>query len=213
MVHMKRETLQKIVRFLLQILTTTKFIGIENLPDHGGIIIAINHINYLDTPVLFANPRRPDITALVTTKYQKKPFIRWFTESAQGIWIDRDIADFTAIRKASKVLAEGRALGIAPEGTRSKNAQLQPGKPGTIMLAVKSGVPVVPVGITGTEDALKKIRRFRKAKILVRFGKPIIIPEFKQGERSSDLKYWTEELMKRIAELLPEHYRGVYQSH
>jgi len=211
MLEMNREILQRIVRLLLKVLTATEFIDIENLPEKKGVIVAINHIHYLDTPVLFANPRRPDITALVTTKYQQKPFIRWFTESAQGIWIDRDIADFTAIRKASKVLAEGRALGIAPEGTRSKNAKLQPGKPGTIMLAVKSGVPIVPVGITGTEDALKKILRFRKAQITVRFGKPIIIPEFKQGERSSDLRYWTEELMKRIAALLPQHYRGVYQ--
>ena len=207
---MKRKTLQRIVRFLINALTHTEFIDLDNIPAEGGLIIAINHLNYLDTPVLFTNPRRPDITALVTTKYQKNTLIKWFTETAEGIWINRDIADFSAIRKASKVLAEGLALGIAPEGTRSKNAKLQKGKPGTIMLAAKTKVPIVPVGITGTEDWSEKLLHLRKPRITIRFGKAFVIPEFKQGERSSDLKYWTEELMKRIAALLPEQYRGMY---
>ena len=68
-------------------------------------------------------PVRPDITALVTTKYAENSFVAWFTNTARGIWINRDIADFTAIRKAAKALNEGLALGIAPEGTRSKNGQ------------------------------------------------------------------------------------------
>ena len=207
---MKRNTLQRIVRFFITALTRTEFFDLENIPAEGGVIIAINHLNYLDTPVLFTNQRRPDITALVTTKYQKSGIIKWFTETANGIWINRDIADFSAIRKASKVLAEGYALGIAPEGTRSKNAKLQQGKPGTIMLAAKARVPIVPIGITGTEDWLEKLRHLRKPKITVRCGEAFTIPEFKQGERSADLKYWTEELMKRIAALLPEQYRGVY---
>lgn len=207
---MKRKTLQRLVCSLIKSLTHTEFIDLENIPAEGGVIIAINHLNYMDTPVLFANPHRPDITALVTTKYQKNAFVKWFTESAQGIWINRDIADFNAIRKASKALAEGLALGIAPEGTRSKNAKLQQGKPGTIMLAAKTKAPIVPVGITGTENWVQSFKKLRKPKITVRCGEAFTIPEFKRGERSADLKYWTEELMKRIAALLPEHYRGVY---
>jgi 1-acyl-sn-glycerol-3-phosphate acyltransferase len=207
---MKRERLQRLVRFLIGNLTRTEFFDLENIPTSGGVIIAINHLNYMDTPVLFVNPRRPDITALVTTKYQKNLFMRWFTESARAIWIDRDVADFTAIRKASKALADGCALGIAPEGTRSKNAQLQEGKPGTIMLAIKAKVPIVPVGITGSEHSIKKILRFKRPKISVRFGQAFTIPEFKPGDRSEELKYWTDELMRRIAALLPQEYRGVY---
>ena len=141
---MKREQLQNLVRFLIKTLTRTEFIDLENIPASGGVIIAINHINYLDTPVIFVNPRRTDITALVTTKYQHNLFMKWFCENAHGIWINRDIADFTAIRKASKVLADGWALGIAPEGTRSKTASLQEGKPGTVMLAAKTRMPIVP---------------------------------------------------------------------
>lgn len=207
---MKKETLRRLVRFLVKTLTRTEFIGLEHIPASGGIIIAINHMSHIDTPILFVNPVRSDITALVTTKYLERPLIKWFIETAEGIWIDRDIADFTAIQTASKALAQGLALGIAPEGTRSKTAQLQEGKPGTVMLALKSGAPIVPVGIAGTEDAFKRLLRLRRPRITVRIGEPFTLPEFQPHHRSEELKRWTDILMRRIAELLPPEYRGVY---
>jgi len=207
---MKKATLRNIVQFLVKTLTVSKFIGTENIPEKGGVILAINHMSHLDTPLMMVNPIRPDITALVTTKYKEKFFVAWFTNTAEGIWINRDVADFTAIRTASKALSEGLALGIAPEGTRSNNGQLQTGKPGTLMLAVKTGAPIVPVGITGTETALHELAHFRRPRLTVRFGKPFIIPPFERGSRSQDLKKWTHELMLRIAALLPASYRGVY---
>ena len=191
-------------------LTRTEFIGLENIPTSGGVILAINHMSHIDTPIVFVNPVRSDITALVTTKYLERPLIKWFTESAGGIWINRDIADFTAIQSASKALAEGLALGIAPEGTRSISGKLQEGKPGTIMLALKSGAPIVPVGITGTEDALKKLLRLRRPRITIQFGEAFTLPEFHPHHRSEELKRWTEILMRRIAALLPEKYHGFY---
>ena len=208
---MKRNTLQLFLRFLIKYLTVSEFQGIENVPKSGGVIWAINHMSYVDTPLLFVNPIRSDITALVTTKYKEKPFVAWFTNTAEGIWINRDIADFSAIRTAAKALAQGQALAIAPEGTRSKIGQLQEGKPGTVMLAVKSGVPIVPVGITGTETALSDLAHFRRPRMTARFGKPFVIPPFEPGSRSRELKKWTHELMLRIAELLPESYRGFYK--
>jgi 1-acyl-sn-glycerol-3-phosphate acyltransferase len=207
---MKKETLRRLVRFLVKTLTRTEFIGLENIPASGGLIIAINHMSHIDTPILFVNPVRSDITALVTTKYLERPLIKWFTETAGGIWINREIADFTAIQTASKALAQGLALGIAPEGTRSKTARLQEGKPGTVMLALKSGAPIVPVGIAGTEDAFKRLLRLRRPRITVRIGEPFSLPEFQPHHRSEELKRWTDILMRRIAELLPPEYRGVY---
>ena len=109
------------------------------------MIIATNHLSLVDTPVLFDNPRRPDITALVTTKYMKYPFVKWFINSGEGIWIDRDTADFGAFRKAVEALKRGWAVGISPEGTRSHDGQLQEGKPGAVLLALRSNVPIVPV--------------------------------------------------------------------
>jgi 1-acyl-sn-glycerol-3-phosphate acyltransferase len=207
---MKKDTLQHIVRFLIKTLTVSEYFGTENVPKEGGVILAINHMSHLDTPLMMVNPVRPDITALVTTKYGENLFVAWLTNTAGGIWINRDIADFSAIRKAAKALNEGVALGIAPEGTRSKNGQLQAGKPGTLMLAVKTGAPIVPVGITGTETALHDLAHFRRPRLTVRFGKPFTIPPLERGSRSQDLKKWTRELMLRIAALLPKSYRGIY---
>ena len=206
---MKRETLQRLVRFLIRTLTHTEYIHPENFPATGPVILAINHMSHIDTPVLFVNPIRPDITALVTTKYKENWFVSLFTDIAKGIWIDRDIADFTAIRNASEVLAKGWVLGIAPEGTRSKTGQMQEGKPGIIMLALKSGAPIVPVALTGTEDALKKILHLRRPHITATFGEPFTLPEFPPRHRSEELHRWTDILMRRIAALLPEKYRGV----
>lgn len=207
---MKKKTLQSIVRFLLRTLTDTEYIGLENIPQNGGVIFAINHLSYVDTPLLLVNPIRPDITALVTTKYQGKAFTGWFVRTAEGIWINRDIADFSAIQDASKALKKGLALGIAPEGTRSKSGELQEAKPGTIMIAVKTGVPVVPVAITGSENAFHEIFRFRRPKLTVKFGEPFVVPPLMPGSRSKGLQEWTHQLMLKIAALLPPAYRGVY---
>jgi 1-acyl-sn-glycerol-3-phosphate acyltransferase len=78
------------------------------------------------------------------------------------------------------------------------------------MLAIKAKVPIVPVGITGTENSFKKILLFKRPRITVRFGQAFTIPELKPGDRAAELKYWTDELMRRIAALLPQEYRGVY---
>jgi 1-acyl-sn-glycerol-3-phosphate acyltransferase len=207
---MKKKTLQTIVRFLLRALTDTQYFGLENIPKSGGVILAINHLSYLDTPLLLVNPVRPDITALVTTKYEEKALIGWFVRTAQGIWINRDIADFSAVREAAKALKKGLALGIAPEGTRSKTGGLQEAKPGTVMIAVKTGAPIIPVGITGSEIAFHELARFRRPKLTVRFGEPFVIPPIQSSGRSKALQTWTDELMRRIAALLPQSYRGVY---
>ncbi len=210
---MRPETLQSIIRFLIKAISRTTYIGLENVPASGGVIIATNHLSQIDNALLFANPARADITALVTTKYQKHASIRWIVNTAGVIWIDRDIADFNAIRAAAQALEQGRALGIAPEGTRSLSGELLEGKPGTLLLAVKSGAPIVPVAIWGTEDAGRKMKGLRRPVMTVRFGQPFTIPPIARGEHAQALQHWTDELMCRIAAMLPEQYRGFYKNH
>jgi 1-acyl-sn-glycerol-3-phosphate acyltransferase len=209
----KRNKLQNLMRFLIKHLTDTEFIGVENLPAEGGVLVATNHISRLDIPVLFVNPVRPDITALVADKYLKYPFFRWFTMAGGGVWLDRSKADFTAFGQALTLLQQGRALGIAPEGTRSETGQLLEGKPGTILLAHRARVSIVPVGITGTQLALKSLLKLRKGKVVAHFGKPYHPPPFSRDNREEDLNRQTDELMCRMAALLPESYRGFYKDH
>ena len=210
---MKKATLSKIVRFLLHTITHSEYVGLENIPKQGGVIFALNHLSQVDTPLLMVQPVRPDITALVTDKYQKFWFMRWFITTAEGIWIDRDRADFGAFRSGIEVLKAGHPLGIAPEGTRSQDIGLLPGKPGTTLIAVKSGAPIVPIAITGTENAFQQLGRLRRPHLTARFGKPFHLPPLDRENRDEAMQRMSDEIMCRIAVMLPESYRGVYKNH
>ena len=210
---MKPQKLRKIICWLLNKLTVTEFLGTENIPLTGGVLIATNHMSRMDIPVLFLTPNRPDMTALVTTKYLKYPLIRWFIVTAQGIWLDRDTADFGAFRTAVGALNDGMAIGIAPEGTRSTTAELLEGKPGTALLALRAGVPVLPVAIVGTEDAVEKMKRFKKPHITAEFGQLIPAPVLDRNNREGQLQNLTDEIMCQIAVMLPEKYWGFYADH
>lgn len=208
---MKKETLRNLVRFLFRTLARIEFYNLEYIPTSGPALLTTNHLSYVDTPLLFVNPVRKDITALVTDKYMNYPFLRWFTITAGGLWIDRDRADFGALSAAREVLSKGMVLGIAPEGTRSKTAQLQEGKPGTVLIALRTGAPILPVGISGSEGSLKRMFTLQRPRITARVGKPFTIPPLDRDKRDEQLKYWSDEVMLRIAALLPEKYHGFYR--
>jgi 1-acyl-sn-glycerol-3-phosphate acyltransferase len=210
---MKSHRLRSIISWLMKRLTRTTFIGIENVPPTGGILMACNHMSRMDIPVLFLTPNRPEMTALVTTKYLKHPLLHWFVVTAEGIWLDRDTADFSAFRKAVKAINDGKALGIAPEGTRSQTNQLIEGKPGTALLALRTGVPIVPVAIVGTEDSVSKMRHLKRPVITAEYGKPIIPPKLDRGNREGQLQTLTDEIMCRIAAMMPQKYHGFYADH
>lgn len=210
---MESNRLRRLICWLMKILTDTQFKGVENIPTSGGILVATNHLSRMDIPVLFMIPNRPEMTALVTTKYLKYPLIRWFIVSANGIWLDRDTADFGAFRSAIKALEAGKAVGISPEGTRSKAGYLLEGKPGTALLALRAHVPIIPVAITGTIGSFKKAVTFRRPKITAEFGQVIPAPEFTRENRDEQLQNLTDEIMCRIAAMLPENYRGFYTNY
>ena len=210
---MKRETLRKLVNIIFHVIAKLEFVGGENIPAQGGIILATNHMSRLDIPLLFLNPPRPDITALVTDKYQSYPFFKWFTETAEGIWIDRTKADFSAFRQAAEVIKAGKALGIAPEGTRSETASLLEAKEGTALLAIRTNTAVVPVAIAGSENAVSQFKRLRRAHIVTHFGIPIPPPILTRENREADLKRFTDEIMCQMAAMLPPSYHGFYAGH
>ncbi|NMB90682.1 MAG: 1-acyl-sn-glycerol-3-phosphate acyltransferase [Chloroflexi bacterium] len=210
---MKRETLLNIIRSLLDRLATVEFYGLEHIPPKGGVIIATNHLSRLDIPFLFINPVRSDITALVADKYRAYLFFHFIIKTAGGIYIDRSKADFTAFRAALDALRQGRALGISPEGTRSISGQLLEGKSGTVLLAEKGNVPIIPVGLTGTEGGFTKILTLQHPHLVARFGPMFRLPPVSREHRDEDLKRNTDEVMLRIAALLPERYRGFYANH
>ncbi len=210
---MKRETLWSILNVLLHTLSKVEYCGTEHLPPEGGLIIATNHMSRIDTLLLFINPARRDITALVATKYLNYPLFKWILDTGGIVWLERDTADFTAFRLAADEIKAGKALGIAPEGTRSQNGQLQEGKPGTVLLAMKTNVPIVPVAIAGTESYFRKLLTLRRPKVKITFGPAYTLPPLNRSNRDESLQRMTDEIMLRIAILLPPQYWGFYKDH
>ena len=211
---MKYSTLRSIVRFVMKLITDIEVYGLENLPE-GNVIIAANHLGRLDTAVLLCIIDREDIIMPVAEKYKNHPLFGAIGRAANAIWLNRFEADYPALRQILDRMKQGGMLVIAPEGTRSKTEALQEGKMGVAFLAAKSGYPVLPAALTGTEDrrVLENLKRLRRSKITVTASElmEIHLPAGKGREQAMRLA--TDEIMCRIAALLPEKYRGVYADH
>ena len=211
---MKFRTLRSIVRFVMGIIAEIEIHGIEKLPA-GNVIVAANHLGRLDTAVLLCVLDREDIIMPIAEKYRDHPIFGAIGRAANGIWLNRFEADYAALRQILARMEQGGLLVIAPEGTRSKTEALQEGKLGVAFLASKSGYPVLPVAVTGTEDRgiVENLKRFRRSKIVVRGGDPFTVEIPKGKGREQVMREATDEIMCQIGALLPEKYRGVYANH
>jgi 1-acyl-sn-glycerol-3-phosphate acyltransferase len=209
----------KIARFLINILvrllTRLEITGLEYLPPSGSYIVVANHIGRLEVAVVYYVLDRPDIIMLVAEKYKENALFRWFVKRLDGIYIDRFNADLVALRETLNRLQKGGVLVMAPEGTRSPTGALMEGRAGASYLAAKSGVPVIPVGVTGTRDreVVFNFKHLRRTKVVATIGAPFTLPPLKGKGREEQLKGYTDEIMCRIAALLPEGNRGVYAEH
>lgn len=207
---------QSIVRFLIRLIlpliARVKLVGIENLPEKGGFVIASNHLGRLDTAMLFFAVDRKDIILPTAEKYKDHWLYGPLTRAVGGFFIDRFNPDISAVREVLKRMKDGGVLVIAPEGTRSKTEALQEGKPGVVFFATRTGVPVVPVAMTGTEDCgvVENLKHFRRSEIVVRAGEPFMLQPARGEDREKVLQESADEIMCRIASMLPEPYRGVY---
>jgi 1-acyl-sn-glycerol-3-phosphate acyltransferase len=204
--------LRFISRLILKIIAKVELEGLENVPSSGGAIVVTNHIGRLDAMLGVVLADREDIIMMVAQKYEKNLFWRFMVKNLDALWLNRDEADFHTLRIVQKRLKAGGLLGMAPEGTRSKTESLTYGKPGAAYLADKSQVPIIPIGLTGTEDRLVKanFKRLRRIRIHAKIGKPIMLPPVGRQTRDEDLQKNTEEIMCHIAALIPPSYRGVY---
>ncbi len=204
-----------IVRFLVKLLVNLKVDGIENIPPTGGFVIATNHLGFLDAPMAYYAIDRHDLFIPVAEKWEKNPLLRFLGRNLNFIFVDRFNPDLKAMREMIRRMEAGQALVIAPEGTRSRIEQLAEGKPGVAYLAAKSGFPIIPVALVGTEDRIFKdnLKHFRRTNVKAAAGKPFKLPPLPKENRDETLHQYTDEIMCQIAALLPEKYRGVYADH
>jgi 1-acyl-sn-glycerol-3-phosphate acyltransferase len=203
-----------LVRFIISIIARVEILNEENLPQ-GGFILASNHLGRLDPAIVYYALDREDIIMPVAEKYKTHWLYGRVANALGGTFIDRFNPDFNAIRELLRRMKNGGVLAIAPEGTRSKTEKLQQGKPGTIFFALKAGVPIVPIAVSGTEDRIvgDNLKHFRRSHIIARAGKPFYIKLDKSKDHETALQEATDEMMCQIAALLPENYWGVYAEH
>ncbi len=210
-----RNFLRWLVRRLIDLIARVEIVGYENVPQAGAFVIATNHLGMIDSLLLFYALDRWDVFIPVAEKWEQNAFLRWLGKYLNFVFIDRFNPDIAAMRKIIGLMQQGYVLVIAPEGTRSRVGSMREGKPGVSYLAAKLQRPIVPIGLAGTEDRtiLQNLRGLRKSPIFVHAGRPFSLPPLRAKDRAAALRAETDEIMCRIAALIPERYRGVYSDH
>jgi 1-acyl-sn-glycerol-3-phosphate acyltransferase len=204
-----------ILRPLFSILFSWKVKGRENIPLTGPLILITNHVNLFDPFFLvFSFPRW--INFMAKEELFRSPFLRFWLRWAGSVSIRREgkVREKQKILKGARdALEMGLILGMFPEGGRSRDGKLRKGKPGSAVIATKTNVPLLPVGIVGT-DKIKGISwLWKRPSIVINIGNPFKLPPNDGKMSKSQMQLLTTQLMGEIAALLPPEYQGVYEKH
>lgn len=204
---------------LLRTFFPTKVVGRRNIPRKGGVILASNHLSVADSFFLPVHVHRR-VTFFAKNEYftgtgLKGWLKRWFFTAIGQIPVDRSSASAAqaVIDTGVRVLSEGKVLGIYPEGTRSRDGQLHKGKVGVAQIALRAGVPIVPVAMIGT-DKVNPVgaRLWRPHRVEIRIGKPIDVSRYQgmEGDRGIQ-RAVTDEVMYAIMSLSGQEYVDKYE--
>ncbi len=200
-----------LLRFLLRLFATIEISGLDNVPRQGPLIVSGNHTSWLDPLLVGAF-----IARRIVFMSKKENFanpIAHFVVTSYGVFsIDRGNVDRAAITRTDEVLAAGGALGMFPEGTRSKTGELRRAKAGTALVALRNNAPILPISIGGAYKGLfKPYLHLRRPHITMVIGQPFTLPQ-SEGEavNKETLARLTDDLMRPIAAGLPAEQRGYY---
>jgi 1-acyl-sn-glycerol-3-phosphate acyltransferase len=211
--RLSRPVLRTVFRGIFRILGRVKITGRENVPFGRPYVVAINHVSIFDPP--FAASFWPETLEIIgASDVFDKPgqgqLLKWYGVTP----VHRGDYDRALLEWMVRVVKSGKPLLIAPEGGRSHVTAMQRAKPGIAYLVDATRVPVLPVGLVGTtDDYWQRARRGEKPMLEMRIGKPISLPliDVKNGAARREARQQNTDLvMRHMAGLLPEEYRGVY---
>lgn len=202
-----------LLRLLMRLLLRFEITNTENVPPTGPIIIIINHIAFLD-PVMVLGSFPRLVIPMAKQETFKWFILGWLTRIYGTIFVRRGELDLNAIKTTLKILKHDGVVFVAPEGTRSRSHQMQEGKEGAAMLALRSGAAIVPIGVTGTHRVKDFWSKLRRAPVRLTVGTPFYLRPSDNQRRANrtELAAMTQEMMYRVAALLPEEFRGVYHN-
>jgi 1-acyl-sn-glycerol-3-phosphate acyltransferase len=197
---------------LVRIVGGVRVEGAEHVPPKGPFILASNHTSLADPPILGATVGHRNgrlIHFMARHEIRRWPLIGWLADKSGVFFVRRGESDRAAQRLALRLLAEGRPIAIFPEGTRSRDGRLGTARPGVALLALRSGVPVLPVAIAGTHRIFPGGSRFpHRSPVTVRIGAPFVLGHRPEGRLDREaLRVGTERVMEEIAAFLPPAQR------
>jgi len=183
---------------------------LSRVPSRGPLILVSNHVNVLEIPVLYTRLWPRPISGFFAAYRLESPWMRWLLRTFGGIPVHRGEPDLRAIRQAIARIRAGDIFALAPEGTRSGDGRLGPGRPGVVMLALQTGAPILPVVHYGDAGWLENLRRLRRTPFHIAVGRPFRLKPMNLQLRRAERERMVDEIMYQMAALLPPEYRGVY---
>jgi 1-acyl-sn-glycerol-3-phosphate acyltransferase len=198
---------QVLGRIVLWLYFRIRIEGYDNVPEEGGHIVVANHVSFLD-PVLVCAYTPRAVHFITYARYYYLRGLHWFLKRMHTIPLKKDGKDISALKKALRLLKAEELVGIFPEGERSLTGQLGAGSPGVALMAIKAGLPILPIGIIGAYEAFPrgaKFPRFRSS-ITLRYGKPFRIDD--ELQRSEHEKN-DENFQQRVTDLIMQKIAGV----
>jgi 1-acyl-sn-glycerol-3-phosphate acyltransferase len=198
------------VKSLTRILCDVDDSQLVKVPEKGPLILACNHINFMEVPLVFTHLQPRQVTGFAKAETWDNPFMALLFDLWGAIPIQRGEADTTAFRLALRALKDEKILAITPEGTRSGDGRLGRGLPGIVILAHHNNVPIIPLVYYGSEKFRDNINRLKRTVFNIRVGRMFHLV-FPQGSITREMRYaMVDEIMYQLAVLLPGEYRGYY---
>jgi 1-acyl-sn-glycerol-3-phosphate acyltransferase len=202
-----------LINRLAHLLVKTDLDDLQQIPSQGPLILITNHVNMLEGPIVYTQLQRilpRYLTGFAKVEFWDNPITGFLFDTWDAIPLNRGEADLKAIKEAVARIKAGAIFAMAPEGTRSREAQLLRAHSGIAMLGYMSESPILPMASYGHEKYVSDLKRFHRSTYHLNLGKPFKLDTGGKRVKGDMRQEMADEIMYQLAALLPEQYRGVY---
>jgi 1-acyl-sn-glycerol-3-phosphate acyltransferase len=207
-----RQVVSTTIKRLTRILCRVDDAQLAHVPAQGPLILIANHVNFLEVPLLYTHLQPRPVTGFAKIETWHNPAMGFLFDLYGAIPLRRGEADVAAFRRGLAILEVGHILAVAPEGTRSGHGRLGRGHPGVVMLALRSGAPLLPMAYYGGESLRQNVARLRRTDFHIVVGRPFYLDAGGVKMTREVRQQMVDEIMYQLAALLPPAYRGHYSN-